>query len=126
MPEGAQVLHRGPVSHEEIPDWLSAADVFALPTYAEGSCNAILEAMACGLPIVSSNIPANREVLDPSFSVTVDPYDIRQIRQAIETLVDDPERREAMGRIASENARRYDSANRARGIFDWLKDIPTR
>ena len=44
------ILFSGRVPHAEVVTWLSAADVFALPTLSEGSCNAVIEAMACGLP----------------------------------------------------------------------------
>src|SRR5690606_16475453 len=49
-PIGSAVLHAAPVPNEELPYWLNAADVMMLPTLAEGSCNAINEAMACRLP----------------------------------------------------------------------------
>jgi glycosyltransferase involved in cell wall biosynthesis len=49
---------------EDIPDLLCAADVFVFPSLYEGLGGALLEAMALGVPIVASNIPAIREVLD--------------------------------------------------------------
>lgn len=55
-PAGKCVLHAGPVPNEELPIWLNASDVFVLPTLAEGSCNAINEAIACGLPVITSDI----------------------------------------------------------------------
>lgn len=56
------LLHAGPVDHSEVPWWLNAADVFVFPTTAEGCPNALLEAAACGVPVVASDIPEIREL----------------------------------------------------------------
>jgi glycosyltransferase involved in cell wall biosynthesis len=55
----------GPVPHEELPAWYSAADLFLTSSSSEGSNWALIEAMACGLPAVATAIPANRRVAAP-------------------------------------------------------------
>lgn len=51
----SEVVHfAGKVNPARIPLWLQAADVFALATEREGCCNAVLEALACGLPVVTT------------------------------------------------------------------------
>lgn len=50
---------------DEVPDLCSAFDVFCLPSEAEGMSNGILEAMACRLPVLASDIPPNRELVQP-------------------------------------------------------------
>ena len=50
---------------EKVATWLQAADVFALPTYDEGCCNAVLEAMACGLPVVTTPAGDNETLVAP-------------------------------------------------------------
>lgn len=80
------ILYKGTLMNTELPYYLNAADLFVLPTRKEGCCNAIIEALACGLPIVSSNLPFNYDVLDESNSILVDPDNIDQIASAIDSL----------------------------------------
>ena len=54
----------GPVKPEQLPTLLSAADVFVLATSNEGWANVFLEAMACGLPVVTTDVGGNREVVN--------------------------------------------------------------
>jgi glycosyltransferase involved in cell wall biosynthesis len=60
-----RVLLPGPQPRERVADWLRAADVFALATYYEAHCNAILEALACGLPVVTTPVGDNALLVDP-------------------------------------------------------------
>ena len=57
------VLFAGHQRHDKIYKWLSASDVFCLATSNEGWANVFLEAMACGLPVVATNVGGNREVV---------------------------------------------------------------
>jgi glycosyltransferase involved in cell wall biosynthesis len=86
VPQCNNILFCGRVKNTEICTYLNAADVFVLPTLAEGCSNAIMEALACGLPIISSDLSFNHDVLDETCSILVDPMDVQQISDAIEKL----------------------------------------
>ncbi|WP_370528185.1 glycosyltransferase [Rhodoferax sp. BLA1] len=58
-----QVQFLGPRPHDQLAPILSAADVFVLATGNEGWANVFLEAMACGLPVVSTQVGGNKEVV---------------------------------------------------------------
>lgn len=57
------VTFLGPVQPDQLPALLSVADVFVLATSNEGWANVFLEAMACGLPVVTTDVGGNREVV---------------------------------------------------------------
>ena len=63
--------------------------MFVLPSLAEGCSNVIVEAMACGLPIVSSDLPFNYDILDSSNSILVNPMNVQEIADAIVKLKND-------------------------------------
>ena len=59
-----RVKFLGGISKTELSNYYSAADVFVLPSVSEGHSVAVLEAMACGLPIVASDIQGNKESIE--------------------------------------------------------------
>src|SRR4030067_3226547 len=60
---GSDVRLVGPRPHEEMPLWLSAADLFVLATTNEGRCNVVREALSCGTPVVTPPVWDNAEVV---------------------------------------------------------------
>lgn len=104
-------IYKGKVKNTEIPDYLNASDVFVLPTLNEGCCNAIVEAIACGLPVISSNLPFNDDILDESCAVLIDPRDTNEIADAIRLLQGDAELRKRLshGAIAKASSLRIDA-----------------
>ena len=115
------ILFKGRLLHEQIPIYLNASDCFVLPTLAEGCCNAVVEAMACGLPIISSNRPFNWDVLDDSNSIMVNPNDVDAIAKAIERVRDDWELRNQMAEASLLKARALTIDQRAKSIIEFMK-----
>lgn len=80
LAQTAQVAHLvrfvGEVSQEELSAWLSAASVFCLPSRNEGTPNVIIEALACGRPVVASAVGGIPDLVRPSVNGSlVDPGD---------------------------------------------------
>jgi glycosyltransferase involved in cell wall biosynthesis len=78
--------------------WARAAIAVLPSTYGEGLPRALLEAAACGRPIVATDTPGCREVVrDGENGLLVPPYDVAALAEAIAALARDPARRQAMG-----------------------------
>lgn len=116
------ILFKGLLPHNLVGKYLNAADVFVLPTLAEGCCNAIIEAMACGLPIISSNLPFNDDILDGQNSIRIDSNNVDEIASAIQYLKDNPQKRERMSKASLLRANDLDINNRARKIVQFIKE----
>ena len=86
MPECKNILFQGKIAHDNIPTYLCASNVFVLPTKNEGCCNAIVEAIGCGIPIISSNQTFNDDILNDQNSLRVDSQDVDEITDAISQL----------------------------------------
>ncbi|MBU6424557.1 MAG: glycosyltransferase family 4 protein [Chloroflexi bacterium] len=92
----------------DLAQLLQAADVFALPTYREGLPRSVIEAMASGLPIVATEIPACRELVrEGETGLLVPPRDVVRLAHALSALATNRGLRETMGsrarQIAVEN-----------------------
>lgn len=95
----------GPRRPDELSAILSAADVFVLATSNEGWANVFLEAMACGLPVVTTDVGGNKEVVcDESLGIVVPFGDSEALRQAITISLQRGWDKEGIRRYAEQNA----------------------
>lgn len=119
-PEGESTAYCGMVLPEDIPFFLSASDVFVLPTQNEGCSNAILEAVACGIPVISSDGDFNYDILNKDYAVLIDPDSVEEIQNAIKELYYDPDRCRQMHLKAMEKSREFTLKRRAENIIRWI------
>ncbi len=87
------------------PAWLQKMDIFALSSDTEQMPLSVLEAMGCGLPVVSTDVGDVRRMLAPANAPFVVPRDADAMASALRELLDLPEARRAIG-----------AANRARAV----------
>lgn len=101
---GDHVMLTGEVERDEVYAALHAFDMFVMPSLWEGFCNAAVEAMAAGLPIVCSDISTLREVVGDT-ALYADPKDPSDMARAMtELLVMDSSTRNQWGEKARERA----------------------
>ncbi|MBN1866370.1 glycosyltransferase family 4 protein [Candidatus Sumerlaeota bacterium] len=85
---------------EDVKPWLHAADLFCLPSLAEGQSNSLIEAMACGLPSLATRVSGTVDLIaDDEQGLLVDPARPDQLADGLIRLTDDA-RRERMGTAA--------------------------
>lgn len=119
VPRGARVLHAGVVTYDQIPLWFAAADVFVLPSLAEGMSNAILEALASGLPLVVSDRTFNRDFLTDDCAIFVNPLSVESIANGLKTVLYDSNKKVNMSRCSLELSENYSLSKRVHRIFDF-------
>lgn len=90
----------GHVGHERLPQVYNDSDIFALPSHGEGLGNAFLEAMACGLPCLGTNVGAIPELLADNRGVLVSPKSPTEIAESLYNLIEDESYRATLGRRA--------------------------
>lgn len=116
-------IYCGSVKHDLIPYYLSAADVFVLPTTGEGCCNAIIEAICCGLPIVSSKGKFNDDLLNDTYSLRVDPLSVSEIKEAILKLRCDKDLHDEMKKNTLLAAKSFSLSERAQRVLNFIKGV---
>lgn len=84
----------------DVPSLLKISDIFVFPTLFEGMSNALMEAMAIGLPVSATDIPENRELLDGVNNLLFKPKDSKKIVEEISRLLSDSELRDKIGKRA--------------------------
>jgi glycosyltransferase involved in cell wall biosynthesis len=77
-------LFPGRLSSAQIVEWLAASDLFCLPSYSEGCPNVIVEAIACGRPVVATDVGGIPELVDESCGVLVPARDSGKLREGLE------------------------------------------
>ena len=122
MPQCRGIIKCGLVRQNEIAKYLNAADVFVLPTRAEGCCNAIVEAMACGLPIVSSDKPFNYDILDSTNARLINPDNVDEIAAAIREIKADAKLQASLGKCSAEKAQDMNLVARTEKIINFIKE----
>ncbi|MBR2892337.1 MAG: glycosyltransferase family 4 protein, partial [Clostridia bacterium] len=103
----------------DIAELMKSADVFIFPSLQEGLPVALMEAMACSLPCVCSEIRGNVDLIDEETGIICDKTDVTAFKQAIEKLLADRELRCSMSAKALERSKKYDM----KIIEEYMKEI---
>ena len=111
------VLFTGFLSRPELRELLKKSDLAVLPTKAEGLPRVVIEAMAMGLPCISSNVSGNPELLDAEY--LLDYSDVNGLADAIIRIVSNPEEYEAVSKSNFDRSWKYEASrlNAVRNSF---------
>lgn len=98
-----KVTFHGAVAPEKVPCFLQKADVFVLASLSEGRPNVVLEAMATGLPVIASGIPAIQELITHGDQGLLFPCgNIEKLTEAMGRMISQVDERRMMGKAARE------------------------
>jgi glycosyltransferase involved in cell wall biosynthesis len=100
---------------EDVPQLLALSDVFASSSHREGLPLAVLEAMMAGLPVVATSVGDIPSVVTKETGVVVPPHHPELLAKALEDLLKDPQKRQAMGQAA------YQRAMSEYSLDAWMK-----
>ena len=99
--------YHGVYTHpEECRAFMESLDVFVMPSFTEGTPNSIVEAMACGKPIIASEVGGIPDMLGDESGILVPPGDMKALAEAMLCLAQNPELRRTMGAAAKERYQR--------------------
>lgn len=105
---------------------MKSADVMVNISRVEGCPNVVLEAMACGCPLVVSDIPPHRELLDADAAIIVDPADPRALADAIVRALAEPDKSRRRAQRAQALAEQWTPSFIGGQYGDLYRDILTR
>ncbi len=108
----------GARKHSDIPLWLNASDILCLPSLKEGCPNVVLEAMACGKPVVASRVGGVPEIIkSEDFGILVEPQNPGALAEALSLALD----KAWKGSVIREEALKStwpESAQKLREVFE--------
>lgn len=111
----------------DVRPYLQASDVFVMPTEQEAFGIAIVEAMACGLAVISTDAAGVRDiVVDGENGCLLPPGDAPKLADAVELLLRDPHLRTRLGDAARQRAERYAEATIVARYIELFESLTTR
>jgi glycosyltransferase involved in cell wall biosynthesis len=112
----------GSVPHDDLPSLYAAADIMALVSSSEGLANAWVEALACGTPIIASDVGGIRELMQNDTAGRIVAQEPSAIAQAARDLLANPPRKDHV----ADNVRAFSWAENARQLAEFFRSIADR
>lgn len=117
-----RVIFTGFVPGEDLPHLLSGALAFIQPSLWEGFGIPVLEAMACGVPVLVSNVSSLPEVVGKA-GLTFDPYSVDQIEQAIRTITSDRKLAQKYSKLGLERVKKFSWDKMAKTVLKVFEKL---
>ena len=116
-----EVIFTGHIPDDDLPKLYNAADLFAFPSLYEGFGIPPLEAMACGIPVITSNTGSLPEVVGDA-GIMVDPYDIDGLAKAMYEVLNNEGLKEEMVKKGLERAKMFSWKKCAKEVLDVYEE----
>jgi len=119
---GDRVVRAGRVDSVDKAALYSGSAVFATPSFYEGFSMPILEAMACGTPVVTGNVSSMPEVADDA-ALIVDPHDVEAITQALQNVLSDPKLARQLRESGAARAKQFSWEKSGQQLANLLRSL---
>jgi glycosyltransferase involved in cell wall biosynthesis len=126
MQSEESVLFAGRVSQSDLPYMYNGADLFVYPSYGEGFGLPPLEAMACGVPVITSNTTSLPEVVGDA-GVMIDPYDTGELVASMKRLLSDESHCHRLRQAGLQRAAHFtweEAAKETLKVYQEINDLP--
>jgi glycosyltransferase involved in cell wall biosynthesis len=120
-----EVIFTGYVPFEDLPALYSGAESMAFPSLYEGFGLPVMEAMACGTPVVTSDSSSLAEIADDA-ALLIDPLSVEQIAEALFRLHQEPHLREELSRRGRARAAEFTWERSARQTLDLYEEVAVK
>ena len=120
--EGIRITLAGYLSDVEVLSLYDSVDVFVYPSLYEGFGLPVLEAMACGCPVIASNISSLPEVVGEA-GILVDPYNVDELAQAMITVLGDDKFKRELSRKSVAQAQKFSWDKAANAYMDLFREL---
>lgn len=121
-PRREQILVTGYVNQQDLQHLYSVASIFAFPSLGEGFGIPVLEAMAHGVPVVTSKRSALKEVAG-SVGFLIDPLQVEEIKHTLKYLIENPEIRLHFGNLGRQRAELFSWSRAARATYAVYREL---
>ncbi len=108
---------------DELISLYQSADVFVFPSTSEGMPNVVLEAMACGLPVVTTRIRGCEELVEHNENgILIEPDDATALTNALENLIEEPDTRRRFSEASTRRARMFSRDKVGKAYLELIRE----
>jgi glycosyltransferase involved in cell wall biosynthesis len=118
----SRLHYLGYISDDDLPYLYNGAISYLLPSLHEGFGVPIIEAMSCGTPVITSNCSAMPEIAGDA-ALLVDPYSVESIAAAMQEILRNPQRAEALKKAGLERAKMFRWSHSAQKLYDLCNSV---
>ncbi len=119
-----RVILTGKLAKGEVIKYLAASDIFVLNTGYEGLAHTILEAMGCGLPVITTKVGGNVEVIDSGTNgILIEYNDYSGFKNAVQKLINNDEVRKSLSRQATDKLKFFNKEKMLMETIKIMKDL---
>ncbi|WP_461789874.1 glycosyltransferase family 4 protein [Pedobacter sp.] len=98
IPQLASINYLGKIAHQDLQLTVSSCDVFVLPSFFEGFGLVILEAMACGLPVISTEATGAPDIIESGIDgIVYNSFDTEKLKASIQLFLESPDKAKTLG-----------------------------